>query len=145
MTANPTIQLESQKRNGENTDWFEVLPTLADSDADRTSGLFNNPYGIGMLLYVKTANEANTAGFTPNLMMKDPNGAAVILWTATTEITADGTYIYLLHPAAPDGMGTGVTESAGVAVPGEWYVFLEYTTGSAGTDTIDTEVYACYI
>ena len=124
--------------------WQEVLAEESLSTATRTSEDFPAHEGRSMLLWVKTANEAGTASFTPSLQIKDPAGTALTVWTAASAITANGSFLYVLSPDALTGMnGASVTETALVGVPMFHNIVLTYS-GTPANDKIDTQAWALY-
>lgn len=118
-------------------DQLEVLEAEADSDVTRTSVAISRQQR-GMLLTVKTANEAGTVSFTPSLQMKTLIGDWVTIWTAAAAIVANGQYHYVFYPGTAVA---GYTEYVDTVLPFTWRVVLTYA-GTPGTDTIDTEVVA---
>lgn len=137
--TNPN-SLNSRLRQKHN--WIEVLAEELLSTATRTSEDFTMPKSSGLILWVKTDNEAGTCSFTPSLQMKDPEGTAITLWTAASAITADGSYLYVLSPNTATGMGgAGVTETALVEVPNSWNIVMTYS-GTPASDKSDTQVWA---
>jgi len=126
--------------------WLELLAPELLSTATRTSKDFAKPAGArGALLFIKTANEAGTASFTPSLKTKDPDGTALTLWTAGTAITANGSYLYVLSPDLLTGMnGASVTATALVALPDNFNLVLTYS-GTPATDKIDTKAYILFM
>lgn len=131
--------LESQIRRGEKTDAFTILSQVLQGSATRTSAKFLTKFSHGVVIIVTLANEANAAGFTPQLLVDDGAGNAIVWW-AGTELTAAGTYVYVLFPGAMAGAGSGVTANASIVLPREWYFRLSYTTGTPDTDKFDSLV-----
>ncbi len=115
-------------------DQLEVLEEESDSAATRTSVAISRQQR-GMIMTVKTANEAGAASMTPSLQMKTQAGDWVTFWTAAAAITANGTFTYFFYP------GTAVvsyTEYVDTVIPHTWRLVLTYA-GTPATDTIDTE------
>jgi len=128
----------------EKSGWVEALAAESLSTATRTSGDLISNKGRGMLLWVKTANEAGTASFTPSLQVKDPEGTALTVWTAAAAITANGSFLYVLSPDTLTGMGgASVTETALVSIPFFHNLVLTYS-GTPANDKIDTEAWVLY-
>lgn len=138
----PVLRIDKQKNDAQKTSWFEVLPAELLTTADRTSGVFDNPYGQGLMLTVVVANEAGTFSATPKLQTADAYGGTITWWTASTAITANGTYQYLVYPVTL--VNSAFTELATFIVPREWALFLDYT-GTPATDKADTKASAAYI
>lgn len=141
--AQNLLKLESQDKTGQKTDWFEVLPAVLQGSATRTSGLFIARFAKAVMFEVILANEAGTAGFTPKLLVPNGvSGGADIVIQTFTALTANGTSILTLSPYTLTGFGT---EFKLGLVPREWKFELTYTTGAAGTDKFDTQVFARYL
>lgn len=140
------LNAQQQALRGENSSWFNLIPAALQSTATRQSGKQSNLGCEGILVEVIIANEAGTCGFTPKLYTVDPDGTDVLLW-AGTEITANGTYKYWIHPHA-DKTATVVnsmTSLGTISVPRDWYFELTYSTGTPASDKMDTVAHACYV
>jgi len=138
----PVLHSENEKQNAQKTGWFEVLPAELLTTADRTSGQFNNPYGMGLILTIVTANEAGAFSATPKLQTVDAYGTAITWWTAAAPITANGTFHYLIYPVTMSN--TAFTETVAFPVPGSWRLFLDYGATPA-SDKADTKASAAYV
>lgn len=140
--AQGLLKLENQDKTAQKTDWFEVLPAEVASDADRTSGLFIARFAKAVMFEVILSNEANTAGFTPKLLIPDAAGGSDITLITFTELTANANAILVVSPYTLTGYGT---EFKLGLVPREWKFMLDYTTGTPATDSFDTQVFARYL
>jgi len=138
----PNTITENQKNLAQKTAFFEVLPAELLTIADRTSGQFSNPYGMGMILTIVVANEAGTFSATPELQTLDGYGNAITWWTAAAAITANGTYQYLVYPVAITN--SAFTETVTFPLPSNWRLFLDYT-GTPANDKADTKAMAAYV
>lgn len=135
------INLSNQTKNGEKTDWFEILPVELLTAADRTSSAFFHPDpDIGLMLKVIVANEAGTFSATVNILSTDPAGNDTTIYTSAA-ITANGTTLFYIKP----GGGTNsLFTIVPFALPREFKVLLDYT-GTPASDKADTTVYGCFV
>lgn len=135
------IELMQQLNAHENTEWFEILPEVLQSSADRTSETKEAPSARGLILVVKVANKAGTISFVPKLQTDTPAGT--ITWmTVGSAIAADGTYNYLVYDSAITN--SGFTAIHVTPIPRFWKLLMDYT-GTPASDKADVTVWGCYI
>ncbi len=136
----PNMLSEGQKAQAQKTDWFNVLPAAITS-ADRTSGEFNNPYALGMMVHVILSSITGTPSFVLKLQTKDAEGNAFTWWTASAPFTGSNTY-YMVYPAAI--ANSAFAEIVTFPLPGQWQMVVDYT-GTPANDYAQVQVYATYI
>ena len=130
------MQLQGEKSAGENTDWLEARGA-APLDTDLVSGPWDNPTATGMVLHIKVGTLTGTPTYKPSLIGYDIDNNTYIIWTATSAIAAAGDKFYWLGPGAST-VGA-YTEGAGVPVPRNYAIFVDYT-GTPATDYADVTV-----
>lgn len=138
--AQDLLDIVSQERLGERTDWFTLLALELATEATRTSTLQRCTNAAGIMLEVITNNEAGAVTFTPKILVPDAAGGSDIAIVTFTAISASGTNILVLHPAATD---MGNEDKVGV-LPRDWKLELTYA-GADTTHVMDSAVYARYI
>lgn len=142
LIYSPGIIIEDQKKGAKKTDWFPVMPYENHTAATRSSGLFTNPYALGLMLTIVIDNSEGTISFTPSLQTPDAYGGNITWWTAATPLTAMGTYHYLIHNSPETN--AAFTETKQFAIPRNWELVLTYS-GTPATDMADTDAAARYI
>ena len=142
----PIANLESQQRNYENTQLFTLIAPVLAKDVDVESSVQRNNSARGIVLIVKLANEVGVAGaYTPRIIIEDEDGNDIIYWSAAAALSAAGTAVYVLYPGAMAGAGSGVTANASIVLPRNWFLQMDYTAGTPGTDKFDVEAYGMYL
>lgn len=97
----------------------QVITTDFDSDD------VSNPDASGVLITVALTSYTNGGAaptFAPSLSITvDPTlGSDITIWTASTALSANGTKLYMIHPAATGGAGANgstITEQSSLALP----------------------------
>jgi hypothetical protein len=132
---------EYQAIKGENSDAFSVLAAELQTATTRTAGVYRNNKCRGVIFIITTANKANAASFTPQILGYDASGTAFTL-AAFTAITAAATTILIYYPAVLTGFSG--TEAKVGQLPRIWS-FKLLANGNGTTDAIDTKVDAMYL
>jgi hypothetical protein len=145
-TFSDKLNAQQQALRGENSNWFTILPAALQSTATRDSDYQANLGCEGVILEIVVANEAGTCSFTPKIYSVDPAGTNVLIWAAATAITANGTFLYWIHPHA-DKTATAknnMTEEGTISLPRDWFLELTYA-GTPASDKMDTVAYGTYV
>lgn len=148
MTANNKHTSFQQRLRQQNGQLFTVLDaTTLDiaSGGNRDGEIFSNEGNPGMILIVKLAAEAGTAGVTPQLFIRDEDLNALVI-RSEAELTANGTYVYVYGRGAATGAwnGAAVTAVADIIIPREWGLRLNKSTGDTD-QTFTADAYAYYL
>lgn len=138
------MRVREQKLNGENTDPISIISTDG-AIADVTSSLQNMPKQRGVMLTIKLANKAGTVGFTPNIRIRDAEGNAVVVWTAAAELTANNTYVYIIHPEAPASAPATIKEAKIMCLPRVWDLLMDLTTGAGAGNSFDIDASVSFL
>ena len=127
---------------GGNLDTVSVMNvqsgTTTQTSIDQTNSNFRGAY----IIVNVTTLTGTTPTLTPTIKGKGPIATVYFtLLLATAAISATGTYVYLVYPAAPAG-AQGVTQSAGFSLPKTWNIVM--TAGGTVTNEVYT-VEASYL
>lgn len=150
MTANNKYTGFEQRMLQQNGQLFTVIdPVTLDlaSGGNRDGEIFSNEGAKGMILIVKLSAEAGTAGVTPHLYVRDEDGNVIVV-RSEAALTANGTYTYVYEHGATTGAGgwngAGVTACADIAIPREWGLRINKSTGDTD-QTFTIEAHAMYL
>jgi hypothetical protein len=109
---NQAGNIDRQRGNLDNI----VIQASSAQTATQTSADQTNYNHRGIMLVVDVTN-AGTGSITPEIDFKDPvSGKYVSLLTASTPITSNGTYVYVIYPNAPAAAGA-ITQSYAFGLP----------------------------
>lgn len=129
--VNPTGGVDRLRSN---LDTITVLSSAARTTTQTQADQIN--YNHRGIMVVVNVTVIGTGSITPEIDAKDPVSATYFsLLTASTAITANGTYVYMVYPGATQTAGTNnnVTQDASFALPRTWRVKL--TANNANTVT----------
>lgn len=143
----PQLERTLQGKMGLNSDIFQVTDSVTTDAAINTNYDGNKQDNIGAsgaMIVVKLGTKVGTVGLTPRILSYDEDGNAIIL-KSLTELTAAGTYTYLIHPGTISGMdGSGITAVVAGILPRAWNIRLSKTTGDSDQN-FPAEVLASYL
>lgn len=115
------------------------------------SDVYSNPGMPGLTIVVNVTSSIGVFTFTPVVSIEEPDAAGApssvkrTLWQASAGISADGTYIYQLHPGPVTGSGEQLTEQGGIAVPGgSIHVNLVYAGAGVGNSATVRAFYSVH-
>lgn len=119
---------------------IDVLPTVADTIATRTSAVLPYKYARALLITVTLANKVGTtATYTPRVRYVRADGSTMAtLWTAASALTNNGTTTYLLG-LHQGGTVTGITEAKACPIPGAFVIDIVVGGTANASHNCDTQ------
>lgn len=134
--ANVAVVSVSGRVNIENTILASAARTSITSGADQLNYYYNR-----MLIVVSVTANTGAISVRPNLQIKDPiSGGYATVWTAKSNITAQGIYTYMFG----DGLSGGsFTETEPFGIPARtWRFVMVHNNGNSVTYSVaDSEMF----